>query len=110
MEERVITQRKIYKLLLNPMPANFERVELVAIAYDKQKLLDWYEGLKVPPYQDGDWCKEFQKGSVLEWHNQMEYSSFGGIEEEWITKEALEGFILYAEDSYGLVRIPTIIE
>ena len=110
MEERVITQRKTYKLLLNRMVGRSENVELVAIGYDKQKLIDWYEEQKVLPYQDGSWHKVFRKGSDLEWNNPLEFSDFGGIQEEWTTQEAINGYMLYAGDSFGFVRIPTIVE
>lgn len=109
METRTIEQVKIYKLLLNPMPANYEKVNMVAIAYDKQHLMDWYESLKVEPYKDGKWHKVFKKGSKLEWSNPIEYSDYGGIQEEWTTQEAISNFIANAQASYGFTEVPELI-
>lgn len=109
METRTITQVKIYKLLLNPMPANFENINMVAIAYDKQHLIDWYESLKVEPYEDENWYKVFKRGSKLEWYNPIEYSDYGGIQEEWTTQEAIDNFISNAENSYGFIEVPELV-
>lgn len=109
METRIITQVKIYKLLLNPMPANFEKINMVAIAYDKQHLIDWYESLKVEPYEDENWHKVFKRGSKLEWYNPIEYSDYGGIQEEWTTQEAIDNFIANAENSYGFIEVPELV-
>ena len=109
METRIITQVKIYKLLLNPMSANFEKINMVAIAYDKQHLIDWYESLKVEPYEDENWYKVFKRGSKLEWYNPIEYSDYGGIQEEWTTQEAIDNFIANAENSYGFIEVPELV-
>ena len=109
METRTITQVKIYKLLLNPMPANFEKVNMVAIAYDKQQLMDWYESLKVEPYKDGNWHKVFKQGSKLEWSNPIEYSDYCGVQEEWTTQEAIDNFIANAQNSYGFTEMPELV-
>lgn len=109
METRTIEQVKVYKLLLNPMPANFEKVNMVAIAYDIEKLKKWYENLKVEPYQDGNWHKVFKKGSKLEWNNPIEYSDYGGIEEEWTTQEAIDNFITAAQNSFGFTEVPELV-
>jgi hypothetical protein len=109
METRTITQVKIYKLQLNPMMANFEKVNIVAIAYDLQKLMDWYLDLKVLPYQEDRWHKVFKKGSKLEWYNSMEDNSNCGIEEEWTTEEAINQFIAHAQNSWGFIETPELI-
>lgn len=109
METRTIEQVKIYKLLLNPMPANFEKVNMVAIAYDVEKLKEWYESLKVEPYKDDNWHKVFKKGSKLEWNNPLEYSDYGGIEEEWTTQEAIDNFITNAQNSFGFTEVPELV-
>ena len=109
METRQVTEVKIYKLLLNPMPANYEKVNMVAISYDKQKLIDWYESLKVEPYKDERWSKVFKRGSKLEWSNPIEYSQYGGVQEEWTTQENIDNFIARCEGSYGFSEIPEII-
>ena len=121
METRQVTQIKIYKLILNPMRGNTEGAEMVAIAYDKNKLIDWYKGEMqeggwkdygesyFPPkgemggYENPNhcWHKTFKKGSVLEWYNpinlfdaeKMEGIGYGhGISEEWTIQEAIDNY------------------
>ena len=102
METRTITEEKIYKLILNPMRGNTETWNIVAIAYEKQKLIDWYNSLlAIEVYKEngspsfechGDshiWHKTFREGSELEWYNpcpnfEQDYY-WHGIGEEWIT-------------------------
>ena len=89
METRQITEVKVWKLILNPMKGNTENSTVVAVSYEKQKLIDWYNSLLAPePYTDkgevsfpdkGDFAgyendshsfhKVFIKGSELEWYN-----------------------------------------
>ena len=101
METRQVTQVKIYKLILNPMRGHTEDASMVAISYEEQKLIDWYnEQVDNEGYVDegtpsfdchGDshkWHKTFKKGSELEWFNpigEWEPNRHGhGISEEWI--------------------------
>ena len=109
METRQITEEKVWKLILNPMKGNTEDTTIVALAYEKQKLIDWYNSLLAPePYKDngeasfpdkGDFVgyhnsahsfhKVFIKGSELEWFNPCEnfdgLNDFGqGLSFQWI--------------------------
>lgn len=108
METRQVTEIKIYKLILNPMRGNTENANMVAIAYEKQKLIDWYNSLiATEEYSEvgtpsfdchGDshkWHKTFRQGSELEWYNPC-YENFEpnhhghGISEEWVMQEAID--------------------
>lgn len=77
-----------------------EARSIVAISYDKQRLIDLIESNRVEQYVDDDrWRKSFKKGSVLEWYNPfshsgdyVEFTTFwdvGGIQEEWVYEEKL---------------------
>lgn len=117
METRQITEVKIFALRLNPMRGNTEAVDVVAVAYDKQKLIDWYNSLKAPePYKDygenhfspkGDmggyqsdshcFYKTFIRGSELEWYNpcyDFELDDWGqGIGDSfWVAQELIKDF------------------
>lgn len=100
METRTITQVRVYKLILNPMTANAEAGEIVAISTDYQKLVDWYESQKAPEmWRDGRWNKTFAEGSPLEWYNPDNIelnapSCFGqGIRDEWVKEETYLGIV-----------------
>jgi hypothetical protein len=59
-----------------------------------QKLLDWYNSLKVEQYQNGQFRKSFKKGSPLEWYNPVwtfdGVDPFGhGLSEDWVDMENL---------------------
>lgn len=122
METRQITQVKIYKLVLNPMRGNTEDAQMVAIAYDRQRLIDWYEQQKEteayaevgsPSFEcHGDshrWHKTFKKNSPLEWFNPC-YGDFTpdhyghGIQEEWTTEEAIANFLARNYDGVQMVQ------
>ena len=107
METRQVTEVKIYKLILNPMRGNTENGSIVAIAYEKQKLIDWYNSLLAtevyaeegsPSFEcHGDshkWHKAFKLGSELEWFNpcgSFEPDHYGhGISEEWVMEQQLQ--------------------
>ena len=110
METRTIEQVKIYKLILNPIRANYEATNIAAVSYDKQHLIDWYESLKVKPYVDeGRWSKSFKKGSPLEWYNTIEYGDHCTLEEEWTTQDDINNYIEYAQNSMGFVAVPEFI-
>lgn len=109
METRTITQIKIYKLLLNHMAQEPVSVNLIAIAYNKEQLMNWYNSLKVEPYTHGNWNKNFKIGSKLEMYNPMEFSDNCGIQNEWTTKEALDRFMYQAENSNGNAVVPELI-
>lgn len=62
--------KELYGVVLNPMPANAERGNLMAVAIERSELVDWVRGeLAAEPYKDGPWHKVFRKGSPLEWMN-----------------------------------------
>lgn len=111
METRQITEIKVWKLILNPMKGNIENSTIVAVSYEKRKLIDWYNSLLAPePYTDkgevsfpdkGDFTgyennnhafhKVFIKGSELEWYNPCdsfeEPNHYGqGLDFEWIAE------------------------
>ena len=105
METRTVLQYQVYYLILNPMKYQIEAQQCVAIADERQKLIDWYNNLKADPYIEnteingGRSCREFRKyfkkGSPLEWFNPcpdtFEPSAFGhGIISVWVTEEMLE--------------------
>lgn len=59
-----------YALILNDMrQPNIENIEVVKIADTKEELMDWYKSMQVESYLDGQWGKQFKKGSKLEWYN-----------------------------------------
>ena len=106
METRAVVEIRIYRLILNSMRGNTENRVIVAIAYEKQKLIDWYRSLLVEPYDEvgtpafdcqGDshvWRKSFMKGSELEWFNPLTdietLDSYGhGINDIWGTQEQI---------------------
>ncbi len=111
METRQITQIKIYRLLLNPMRGKTEGIELVAVAYDKQNLIEWYNSQKAekliedvgtPSFKcHGDshtWHKTFKIGSPLEWFNPIDVNQEPnyhghGIDFQWATREDFDGFL-----------------
>ena len=93
METRTIEQVKIYKLILNRMTGRFEDTSMVAIAYDEEKLKDFYDEELVERYKDENWSKTFRKGGPLEWNNPLEWSSYSGIYEEWTTQDQIENFM-----------------
>lgn len=117
METRSITQIKAFMLYLNPMPANCEKVNLVAIAYEEGKLKQWYrDQFAEKPYQDDRWHKTFKKEGPLEWYNPLhedkdDFSpSFEAhFEEVWTTFEAIDNYLDNAKASFGFIAIPTII-
>lgn len=109
METRQITQVKVYILALNCMRHRIEQRTIIAVSYEKEKLISWYNSLRTEPYTTegspsfevhGDshkWRKFFKAGSELEWYNpcydDFTVNSFGhGISEQWVTKEVAENF------------------
>lgn len=52
METRQLTQVKIYRLWLSDIRSKNGIVKIRAIAYDKQKLIDWYKAEVTPLYQE----------------------------------------------------------
>lgn len=99
METRQITQVKIWVLTLNHMKhPKIEMMSNVAIAYDKQVLINWYEEQKCPTYKDGDYHKSFKKGSKLEWYNPMnstqeENNYEEGLYSEWVSEDTVQSAI-----------------
>ena len=109
MQTRQITEVKVYKLILNPMRGNMEDSRLVAIAYEKEKLLNWYTSFRAPEVivEEGSpsfecqgnshtWRKTFNVGSPLEWYNPMDNENINhyghGIQEEWAVEEIIQQF------------------
>jgi hypothetical protein len=107
METRQVTEIKTYKLCLNPMRGRTEETVLVAISFDKQKLINFYnEELAPEPYSDKgtnsfsgtetSWYKAFKRGSDLEWFNPCYDGNFTinhhgqGIQEEWVNEEIIK--------------------
>lgn len=95
IQKRVVTEVLIFKLVLNPITDRTESARLVAWSDEKQKLVDWYNSLKVEPYRDNNWYKTFLSGSPLEWYNgliDLESISYlgHGIHEEWVEESILE--------------------
>lgn len=96
MEKRLITEIKIYKLLLNLMRDRLENQTLLAVATDKQKLIDWYNSqFATEPYTDStsepgrNYRKAFKPESKLNWFNPCidinTCDPWGhGIAEEWV--------------------------
>lgn len=96
METRTITQVKVYVLSMNPVTDRAERNDNVAIATEREKLIDWYkQQFAEEVWQDDRFRKSFKKGSPLEWYNKLddaeltgEHSLFGhGIHEMWINED-----------------------
>ena len=97
-ETREITQTKVYILVLNPMTDKAEAARVIAVAFEKEKLIQFYRDETAPePWQDGRFNKTFKKGSVLEWFNpvpdinSMEPDFFGqGVYEDWLIEEDID--------------------
>jgi len=118
METRTEKQILIWKLILNPMPANTEKGNLVAIAEDKELLKQWMKDQLAPePYKDDKWYKVFKKGGPLEWDNPPQYVQEGkevndyghGISSEWTTIEFVKNYIHSARNSFGFMTVPEIV-
>lgn len=98
IETRQIIQKKMHILVMNPMDGKMENRNPVAMSFERDNLIKWYnEQLAPEPYIDniGDrnWHKVFKKGSILEWYNPLdsleECDGFGGgIQYEWVKDDA----------------------
>lgn len=96
METRIITQVKIYKLILNHVKDKYEVVNIRAISTEYDKLVSWYNDQLVDPYKDErfegeSWYKVFKQDAPLEWFNPARSLNVGehdargvGIQEEWV--------------------------
>ena len=125
-EVRTQEQVKIWKLNLNPMTANTERSNLVALAYSKESMVTWLKEQMAPePYTDGNWFRVFKKESSLENYNlpgifsstdkfdesKLYNNPYGhGISSEWTTEEFIQHYIADAQASFGFTFVPTLIE
>lgn len=104
METRTKTEYEVFFLMLNPMRYQAEAWQCVAISDDRQKLIDWYNSLKVDLYIEEcesnfnsglqAFRKVFKKNSPLEWMNPCSESfvpsHFGhGITKHWVDEETL---------------------
>ena len=90
MEQRVITQIKVYYLVMNSMTERTESANIALMSDDKEKLINYYTN-NLEYYQDGNWSKSFKKGSFLEWYNPLwnleenNPSIFGhGLKSDWV--------------------------
>lgn len=115
METRVLTQVKIYILVMNPMMGHTENRSAVAMSFEKEKLHQWYQDQICDPWTDegensfeptGDmggyynehhiWRKYFRRGSPLEWFNPIfdeNLSIYGhGVDHCWVNEDMLEEF------------------
>ncbi len=92
----VVTEIEVFALVLNDMrSAKIEHSQVVAIAYEKEKLIDFYNSNKVETYRDGQWAKSFAKGSPLEWYNTYSEgnSCRHGINSAWLKEDSISRHI-----------------
>lgn len=109
METRTIIQNKIFVLYLNPMRGNTEERVALAVSFEKDKLITYYNSEKSPePYTDkgtpsfechGDthnWQKVFKKYGPLEWFNPVDNENDfmlnmykQGIDEVWVNSDCI---------------------
>ena len=109
-ESRIREQIKIYRLILNPVTANYESTNLLAIAASEEELEEWYKGeLAEEKYIDNGYTKSFKKGSPLEMYNPVEFGEHTGIAPEWTTLDGVKTFIEQAQSSYGFIAIPILV-
>lgn len=115
MITRNVEQVKVFKLILNPMTDRAESGRIVAIAYDRDEMVAWYNSqLADEVYQDGQWNKSFKKGSQLEWFNPVfeldEIDMFGhGIHWEWAEQRAIDYYINKANQSFDTMTVPYLV-
>ncbi len=95
MEQRVITQVKIYYLVMNPMTDRTEASKIVVMSEDRDRLIRYYTDNLVPYYNDGNWSKTFRKDTPLEWYNPLgsleenKVNHWGhGLKSEWVDESA----------------------
>jgi len=101
-ETRMIEEVKVYALLMQGMTNNSENIQLMALSFEKQKLIDWHNEQLVEPYEDDgpdnfnegtkSYHKVFRKGGPLEWMNPVEnfdqLGMFGhGIIFDWVNED-----------------------
>lgn len=91
MEQRVMTQVKVYYLIMNRMTERTESGNIVIMSDDLDRLIRYYTDNLVEPYKDGNWSKFFKKDSPLEWYNPLsnlvenQTNHYGqGLKSEWI--------------------------
>lgn len=96
METRIITQVRIYKLILNHMSDRCESATIVAISGDYNRLVSWYREQKLPqPYRDNSgWYRTFADGTHLHWFNPADTLELNcpdhwghGITDEWVNED-----------------------
>lgn len=63
-----VEQVRLYRLLLNPMHLNKKHKIIVAIAFEKEKLMEWYHN------EIDIRSLSFKKGGPLEWFNLLEFT------------------------------------
>lgn len=107
-ETREIKQTKMFKLFLNPITANAECKNLVAISYNKEELMEWYEGEKTEGYREGQYYKNFKKGSPIENYNPF-FDFEESVIDEWVNEGSLEAYLNECKNSYGFMTIPYVL-
>jgi hypothetical protein len=60
-----------YVLMLNPMGGRWESTTDVRRFPSVATARAFYEGERIPRYQDGQWAKSFRQGGPLEWYNPV---------------------------------------
>ena len=106
METRIVTQVKLYKLVMNGIRQKFEDTHIVAVSTDHHKLVDWYKSFKCDQHEEKIFEDEhpyrinFLKDSPLYWYNPVMdidtandggpyYSGQTGIFTEWVMEDRL---------------------
>jgi len=101
-ETRIQEEVKFYGLVMQNMCGNSENTQLMALSFEKQKLIDWHNEQLVEPYNDDgpdnfndgikQYHKVFRKGGPLEWVNPVnnfdQLGAFGhGIIFDWVDED-----------------------
>lgn len=131
METREITQVRIYKLWMHDMRASDIQLQIVAIAYDKQKLIQWYraelaseryeerlranetdQGLAVEGKDKDTYItKHFKKGSPIEWFDavdnieEFDLKRGMGINDSWTTQEHIDATTAVSKEMLFIDKI-----
>lgn len=90
MEKRVMEEVKLYKLVMNPVTANAETGNIVAISTEIERLEYFLkEQESLFPFRDASGYVHFYKEGPLYWYNQPTFGSCWGhgIQSEWVYVE-----------------------
>ena len=96
-ETRTVEQTRIFYLVLNRVTDRAESWKIVAYAFTRDRLNEWYKDQIAPePWKDDRFHKVFKKDSPLEWYNPIhdilsqDPETFGhGVFEEWVVEDEL---------------------